>query len=581
MTYPPAFISTYPPASAQRQTSAPREEQVSSAPAPAITVRRRTFKKLSEPRPADIISAVLQRAATSPRGVQRAQSFSPQSTSARSSAAPSAPGTPRTAGENGRDSAAVADSTGIVRDDNVSGLSEFSAAVSGNSRLLEGDTNSKSSAQPTLHRMAEDNASSANEDSGKESSKGNESSPVEKSDNSTDVMRSPRVESLRLSEPESSKQAPTKPKATNLGRSASMHTVRNNNFLSPREDGRSPSPSTIKPVWVPGERTLDDVITPREETVSNSSSVEKLSEVSSPGDIPGYRSVSPMCLKSSDDERKDNSFGNVDAGSDEQGPSRPGTTVHRAFSEPTPSPSGLSHQQPPAPSIIQSKPDSIPSPLSFSTPPLHSDTTSATSTQYVILSKDKTTSETSRSQPTPTSTAASSQPSTPSVPSSTPSSSVSSSTSSLQSPARDTQSDLDLASRSTAKLEYQQQQQQQQPQAAPIKPGPGKSISPRVSELRLQFLKNDEDAARSKPRPSGGGGVRRWHSLPPQEFKPKVIKVSTFITALTPPPPLSSPQTAQGPPCQCKSLPPTLIFLASQQISLKVVACHGKAWLSS
>lgn len=64
----------------------------------------------------------------------------------------------------------------------------------------------------------------------------------------------------------------------------------------------------------------------------------------------------------------------------------------------------------------------------------------------------------------------------------------------------------------------------------------GKLVSPRISQLRQQFLQNDQQAAKEQHqrlRPIGepknatgeGGGIRRSHSLPPREVKPTVIKV--------------------------------------------------------
>ncbi|KAL8604619.1 hypothetical protein ACOMHN_013399 [Nucella lapillus] len=81
------------------QTTTPTTPPTNATTAPfPPSVRRRTFKKLSEPHPSDIITAVLQSAAGKRNGagspsagnLQRAQSFSPQTSS--SSTPPRAPG---------------------------------------------------------------------------------------------------------------------------------------------------------------------------------------------------------------------------------------------------------------------------------------------------------------------------------------------------------------------------------------------------------------------------------------------------------------------------------------------------------
>ncbi|RUS73862.1 hypothetical protein EGW08_018384, partial [Elysia chlorotica] len=501
-----------------------REEQVSNAPPAAITVRRRTFKKLSEPRPADIISAVLQRAATSPR-VQRAQSFSPQSTSGRSPPVASSPpalsdsSSPRHVDTGRSPDTTTTTTTGAGGDgsthapDQLPDLPECSAPVLGKASSLERDINGKYFTSKAEHPSV---VSSGNKENSGGSSTDSDSS--EKLSMGGDSLRSARPGELpdataRLGDLDSSGEFHRQPRQTNLGRSASMHTVRNNNFRSARESTQSPL-VTAKAVWAPGERTPGGV-TPREVTSGSASSLEKLSEVSSPGEISGYRSVSPMLSRKSENKQISSESGGVAANA--------------------PSTSHSSQHQPLTTSAVTTSELSVPS----KTPP------QSVSTDQTILN-DKTISlSASDGVSLPTSSVNienPSQPSPPSVPSSSSSSSSSSplasSRLSLQSSARDTHSDLEPPTQSTGtsqqdqqqqhhhhqQQQHQQQQQQQQelPQAAPTKAG--KTMSPRVSELRLQFLKKDEEAARGTQRPAGGGGVRRWHSLPPQEFKPKVIK---------------------------------------------------------
>ncbi|KAH9503917.1 Muscle M-line assembly protein unc-89 [Bulinus truncatus] len=348
---------------------------------PKVT-RARTFKKLSEPQPSDIIKAVLQRASSV--SLQRTQSFGPSSTS----------------------------------------QEELNADV-----LRQQDDRlsfTQDAPRPTPVGRATSAATPPRPDS-----LGLMSKPVVSFRSLTSLDITPKADqSIPL---------PQQGKVTNLGRSVSMHVVRNNTLLSPDS-----SLSTSKVVWAPKSR---DGIEPRE-TISKASSLEVITESKQLNFIPGYRSVSPVFLTSPDKEKL------------------------------TSSPLAVSNT-----TLVTHRPDAL----------------------NGIIPQ----SETAHHVPEKTSPAASS----------------SSPTSNLHHPNEISLSKPSVAPASPYSSPSTSTRNGKEESPRPV---PGANVVlPRVSQLRLQFLQNDKLAEQqSRPPVSTGAGIKRWHSLPPQDTRPTVVKWS-------------------------------------------------------
>ncbi|GFO25242.1 muscle m-line assembly protein unc-89, partial [Plakobranchus ocellatus] len=517
---------------AQRQAESPREEQALSAPPKEIIVRRRTFKKLSEQRPADVISAVLQRAATSPRGVQRAQSFSPQSVFGQESSSSSS--SPSTSAREDKPKSI----NSINAEEDTSTAAEFSAPATGNSRPVEADVHAKleSTQRAAVSHKPAAERRSFDEDVYSDSSGKNRSSLPTSPDTPTGVMVSPRVEALRLSEQGTPVQVLNKPKATNLGRSASMHTVRDKSYSSHKTDVRSSSSSHSRAVWPPpktGDSGSNEKCVQRETTNINPAHVENNAEVDFLGRIPGYRSVSPLLVKLPEGKESDtmSSSSGYEDNSVQQSSHIIDKLAKKPFSEPattslstTPQSSSISSSSmlpPSSSSLSPSSSSAVAATASTSLPETMAEPTKLPATSDSGF-KERAQTSTAATSPPPSSKSSVEKPEPPSSFSSQ-SSPPTSSKSSVSSSNGSIHTDKDSPSQHDSKL----QQQQQKSKAEPSKVG--KTLSPRVSELRLQFLKKDEEASRGNTKVGGSGGIRRWHSLPPQEFKPKVMKTILSI----------------------------------------------------
>ncbi|XP_012941023.1 myosin light chain kinase, smooth muscle [Aplysia californica] len=412
-------------------SSAPQNETVTLPPRTTV---RRTFKKLSEPRPADVISAVLQRASAAGGGLHRAQSFSPASNSALSLAP--------TNRENVQ----------TQSNDRESAKKRYSDITAPQTPEVVCQTRESITLTPRSSTIS----SSENLSSGRDENRsvsGSDSSRSEVSSGSTHLSFPSR-------------------RPTNLERSASLHVLRSSNSnLSAKPEQEE----GFKVMWSPPgseESRFRD-----SHAISGSLEVISESKKSGSGTIPGFRSVSPMFLTS---------------------PSREGRAQSPLVHEDNRIQRDLDDSAPLA-KIKQESSTSAKSSRSVSCD---------NSVPSPLSARHTTTSATSRND--------NAIPASPS-PLSLSSSSISSSSSSLQSSSALPQpSSDDVTPRQGSKKSLQ---------------------SPRVSELRLQFLKNDQSAAEDgQKKPIGGaGGVRRWHSLPPQENKPKVIKRET--------PPYPSPAT--------------------------------------
>ncbi|CAL1527896.1 unnamed protein product [Lymnaea stagnalis] len=408
---------------------APKTEQVVEQ-APRVT-RSRPLKKLSEPKPSDIITAVLHRAT-----VTRTQSFGPSSTSMvdiRQNIAHPLTGNTSSSSLSG-----------------ISGLSQIDLIMSPVSQRPE--------------TLVYQSASTSDLTTTGTSPKLDHSSL----DHSKSERSFASVSTSELSKEQDSSLFTPSPRVTNLGRSVSMHVVRNN--LS------SPDSAGVKPSWATHGRDS-------RETISKAGSLEVITESKPLGPIPGYKSVSPVFLTSPEKEKLS------------------------AASPLARSDSSISHSHDNRSTVL----------------------TRDTGNTAISVDQKQAAVKTLSASLSSLTAHPTSKHDSPITKLTTPPSSVTTPTSSFTPPTELVNPPKFSSSSPSSSSAQSEESSEKSSQTI-------KAQLPRVSLLRQQFLQNDLLASSHKQK-QVGGGVKRWHSLPPQETRPNVVKRDKTVL---PPPSLTA-----------------------------------------